>query len=104
MGLSGPRTERQTTSFSKRSSTASSRAKFILILPPHACALFRSSKSTLAGSAWQGRKSGLAWNELNIGVAAASYCDIGVRPRISSIVRNMLLVEYIVESTTPHFV
>ena len=32
IGLSGPRTERQTTSLSSRSSTASSRAKFILEL------------------------------------------------------------------------
>jgi hypothetical protein len=43
-------------------------------------------------------------NELNIGCAVASNCDIGFKPRINSIVRNMLLVEYIVESTERRFV
>src|SRR5262245_3920798 len=47
-----------------------------------------------------GRRSALAWNELYIGWAAASNWLIGGRFRISSIVRSMLLVEYIDESTT----
>ncbi len=46
-----------------------------------------------------GARSGSLWKAANMGVAAASYCDMGLRPRISSIVRNMLLVEYMVEST-----
>jgi hypothetical protein len=37
--------------------------------------------------------SGAALNELNIGVAEESYCDIGGRPSMSSIVLTMLLVE-----------
>ena len=56
-------------------------------------------KSTFAGKATNGSVFSVAANELNIGAAAASNCVIGCRPRISSIVRNMLEVEYIVEST-----
>src|SRR6266498_3195436 len=80
------------------------RGIFLERSPPQASFVFRSFKSTLAGRCVYGRESGLAWNEWNIGVAAASYCDIGFRPRINSIVRNMLLVEYIVESTVPRHV
>jgi hypothetical protein len=38
-----------------------------------------------------------------MGLAAASNCDIGLRPSINSIVRNMLLVEYMLESTAFRF-
>src|SRR5580704_18871448 len=48
--------------------------------------------------------SGFAVNEAYIGWAAASNWLIGFSPRISSIVRSMLLVEYIVESTWRRFV
>jgi len=43
-------------------------------------------------------------NASYIGRAAASNWLIGFRPRINSIVRSMLAVEYIVESTWPRFV
>jgi len=49
----------------------------------------------------KGDGSGTSENALDIGVAAASCCDIGARPRISSIVRSIDVVEYIVESTAP---
>src|SRR5438874_7012740 len=45
--------------------------------------------------------SGRAANEWYIGRAAASNWLIGGKPRISPIVRNMLAVEYMVESTAP---
>lgn len=41
----------------------------------------------------KGEVSGVALNELNIGVAEESYCDMGGRPSMSSIVLTMLLVE-----------
>jgi len=37
--------------------------------------------------------SGVVLNELNIGVAEESYCDIGGSPSMISIVLTMLLVE-----------
>ena len=49
-------------------------------------------------------RSGLDWNALYIGRAAASNWLIGCRAKINSIDRNMLAVEYIVESTKPCFV
>src|SRR5262249_24088906 len=48
--------------------------------------------------------SAFAANDGHIGRAAASNWLIGFRPRINSIVRNMLAVEYIDESTWPRFV
>src|SRR5262245_59168753 len=48
--------------------------------------------------------SGFAVNEWYIGRAAASNWLIGLRPRISSMVRSMLDVEYMVESTYLRFV
>ena len=71
---------------------------------PQASAVLRSPRSTWAGRCVKGVKSGLAWNESYIGRAAASNWVIGFRPRISSIVRNMLEVEYMVESTACRFV
>ena len=59
--------------------------------------------STCAGRAVKGVRSDRSAKAFHIGIAAASYCDIGCKPRMSSIVRSMLLVEYIVESTTPRF-
>ena len=47
----------------------------------------------------RGRRSGVGPKAPYIGRAAASNWLIGLRPRISSMVRNMLDVEYIVEST-----
>jgi hypothetical protein len=49
----------------------------------------------------QGRVSGVAWKDANIGAAAESNCVMGLSPRINSMVRNMLLVEYMVESVVP---
>jgi hypothetical protein len=43
-------------------------------------------------------------SDLHIGIAAASNCDIGCRPKINSIVRSILVVEYSVESTVRRFV
>src|SRR5437588_12868302 len=103
MGFCGPRIECQIISLRTRSSAASSFVKFILseTFPPQAVFKFLAARSTMTGAVLYGRRSGLLWNEFNIGVAAASNWDIGFNPRICSIVRNMLLVEYIVESTVP---
>src|SRR5258706_4549147 len=94
-GLSGPRTERQIISFNSKSSAASSFLKFIFcdFLLPQAVIGFFSVRSIFAGSAVYGVKSGVVWNDWNIGKASASNCDIGFNPRINSIVRSMLLVE-----------
>src|SRR5204863_525133 len=98
IGLWAPRIERQMTSLSRRSSAASSLAKFILaeMSEPHAVRKLRCFRSTFAGNALYGLKFGAVVNELCIGVASASNCDIGRKPRINSIVRNMLLVQYMV--------
>ena len=66
---------------------------------PHASALFVSFRSTWPRRARRASGPASAGNAFAIGRAAASNWLIGFRPRINSIVRSMLLVEYIVEST-----
>src|SRR5688572_7289770 len=106
IGLSAPLTERQITSLNNKSSAASSvsRSNFADISAPHASFGFFASMSTSGLTCLYTLLSGFAVNERYIGRAAASNWLIGFRSRISSIVRNMLLVEYIVESTCPRLV
>ena len=101
IGLFAPFTERQITSLNSKSSAASSFSKSNVadIAAPHASRLFFSFRSTAGLTCLYAVRSGFAKNEAYIGRAAASNWLIGFSPRISSIVRSMLLVEYMVEST-----
>src|SRR5262245_62471463 len=70
----------------------------------HAAFWFFASMATSGLTCVYGVSFGVVANERYIGRAAASNWLIGCNPRISSIVRNMLLVEYIDESTWRRFV
>src|SRR5205807_7615063 len=96
IGASGPRTDRQTTSLRSRSSAWSSllRSNFSDSLAPQALNLFFALRSVSGTRCLYGRRSGSGWNEAYIGRAAASNWLMGRRPRLNSIVRNMLVVEY----------
>ena len=59
-------------------------------------ATFRCVRSTVSGKTANGVRSGVVVKQRHIGRAAASYCDIGDNPRISSMVRSTDVVEYIV--------
>ena len=91
IGESAPRTDFHRISFSSYSGVMSASVKFMAsdASAPQALAAFFSSSGTRAGSAVYGVATGVVWNALYIGVAAASYWLIGGRPRISSIVRSM---------------
>ena len=106
MGTFAPRTDRQMISLSVCSSAASASRKSIFAdsAAPQLSGAFRSLMSTWAATWTNGVRSALAWNESYIGRAAASNWVIGFRPKISSIVRNMLDVEYMLESTACRFV
>src|SRR5262245_19949703 len=71
---------------------------------PHASFGFFASMSTSGLTCVYGLSSGVVAKERYIGRAAASNWLIGCSRRISSIVRNILLVEYIDESTYRRFV
>ena len=71
---------------------------------PHAPATFTAFRSAFGISRVYGVTSGVPVNDRYIGRAAASNWLIGLRPRINSIVRNRLDVEYMVESTYFRFV
>src|ERR1043165_4952910 len=103
IGESAPRTDRQITSLKIRSSMASSfeKSHVSASFAPHAVLRFTAFISTSGTTCLYVPTFGLAANALYIGVAAASNWLIGRNPRISSIVRSMLAVEYIVESTLP---
>src|SRR5262249_37044468 len=106
IGDFGPFTDRQMTSLKRRSSARSScvRSNDSDNFAPQASDLFFSLRSTSGTACLYVAKSGVAWKAWYIGRAAASNWLIGLSPRISSIVRSMLAVEYIVESTNFRFV
>src|SRR6187200_1812613 len=101
MREAAPFTDFQITSLKSRSSAWSSFSRFALCdhSAPHAPARLVAFRSTVAGACVNGVESGVPVNDPYIGRAAASNWLIGFRPRINSIVRNMLVVEYIAEST-----
>src|SRR5437868_5164157 len=94
IGLFAPFTDFQMISLKIRSSAWSSfsRLSFSEIAAPKAVEAFTSLRFTFGTTCLYGVRSGFAVNELYIGRAAASNWLIGLRPRISSIVRNMLVV------------
>src|SRR5207247_6610702 len=91
----------QMISLNSMSGAASASSKFISIerCAPGAFGGLTSVRETRAGRAEYDARSGSLVNALNIGVAAASYWLMGGIPRISSMVRSMLVVEYMVLST-----
>src|SRR5262245_44626652 len=96
-----PRTDFQMISLNSMSGAASSLLKSSCadLCEPGAFCGFFSARSTRASRCLYGARSALFMKELYIGVAPASYWLIGGSPRISSIVRNIPEVVYIVEST-----
>src|SRR5215468_6508531 len=101
---SAPRTDFHMISLNSTSGAASSLLKSSCAerCEPGAFSGFFSARSTRAPECLNGVRSAplvTLVKELNIGVAAASYWLIGGNPRISSIVRSIPEVVYIVEST-----
>src|SRR5262245_60286389 len=96
-----PRTDIQMTSLNSMSGSVSSllKSQEADCCAPGAFSGFLSVRSYFAGRCLNGVRSALFEKLLNIGVAAASYWLIGGIPRISSIVRSIPEVVYIVEST-----
>src|SRR6266508_329875 len=103
---SAPRTDFQMISLNSTSGAASSLLKSSCAerCEPGAFSGFFSARSTRASRCLNGVRSALFVKELYIGVAAASYWLIGGNPRISSIVRSIPEVVYIVESTSRRLV
>src|SRR4051794_37533155 len=101
IGEWAPRTAFQMISLNTRSSARSSisRVNRFEASAPQADARFFADRSVF-GMRWEyGVRSAVAVNAADIGRAAASNWLIGSRPRISSIVRSIDEVLYIVEST-----